>query len=98
VVSRGELIEIGERFRLPDLMTSTGARLREVGTTNRTTVADYADAVGLDTGFVLKVHPSNYLISGFTASVDVASFAGLGHPGGVRHRVRPAHPAPTAAR
>jgi len=80
VVSRGELIEIGDRFRLPDLMASTGARLREVGTTNRTTVADYADAIGPDTGFVLKVHPSNYLISGFTASVDVASLAGLGQP------------------
>ena len=80
VVSRGELIEIGDRFRLPDLMASTGARLREVGTTNRTTVADYAGAIGPDTGFVLKVHPSNYLISGFTASVDVASLASLGPP------------------
>ncbi len=80
VVSRGELIEIGDRFRLPDLMASTGARLREVGTTNRTTVADYAGAIGPDTGFVLKVHPSNYLVSGFTASADVASLASLGPP------------------
>jgi L-seryl-tRNA(Ser) seleniumtransferase len=80
VVSRGELIEIGDRFRLPDLMASTGARLVEVGTTNRTTVADYAAAVGPDTAFLLKVHPSNYLISGFTAAADVASLASLGPP------------------
>ncbi len=80
VVSRGELIEIGDRFRLPDLLTSTGARLREVGTTNRTTVGDYADAIGPQTGFVLKVHPSNYRIEGFTATADVASLAGLGPP------------------
>jgi L-seryl-tRNA(Ser) seleniumtransferase len=75
VVSRGELIEIGDRFRLPDLLSSTGARLREVGTTNRTSVADYADAIGPGTGFVLKVHPSNYRIEGFTAAADVASVA-----------------------
>ncbi len=80
VVSRGELIEIGDRFRLPDLMVSTGARLREVGTTNRTTVADYAEAIGPDTAFILKVHPSNYRIDGFTAAADVASLAELGRP------------------
>jgi L-seryl-tRNA(Ser) seleniumtransferase len=80
VVSRGELIEIGDRFRLPDLLESTGARLREVGTTNRTAVADYADAIGPHTAFILKVHPSNYLISGFTAQAGVADLAQLGVP------------------
>ncbi|MFE0593776.1 L-seryl-tRNA(Sec) selenium transferase [Micromonospora echinospora] len=80
VVSRGELVEIGDGFRLPDLLVSTGARLREVGTTNRTSVADYAAAVGPETGFVLKVHPSNFVVSGFTASVPVAQLASLGVP------------------
>jgi len=80
VVSRGELIEIGDRFRLPDLLTSTGATITEVGTTNRTTVADYAAAIGERTAFVLKVHPSNYRIEGFTSSASVAELAGLGVP------------------
>ncbi len=80
IISRGELIEIGDRFRLPDLLTSTGAALREVGTTNRTTVADYKAAVGDRTGFVLKVHPSNYRIEGFTASATVSELAALGVP------------------
>ncbi len=80
VISRGELIEIGDGFRLPDLLESTGARMREVGTTNRTTAADYAAAIGPATGFVLKVHPSNYRIEGFTASASVADLAGLGVP------------------
>ena len=78
IVSRGELIEIGDRFRLPDLLQSTGARIREVGTTNRTALADYQRAIGPDTGFILKVHPSNYVIAGFTASVGVGELAGLG--------------------
>ena len=78
VVSRGELIEIGDGFRLPDLLQSTGARIREVGTTNRTALADYQRAVGPDTGFILKVHPSNYLIEGFTSSVGVGDLASLG--------------------
>ena len=80
VISRGELIEIGDGFRLPELLESTGARIREVGTTNRTTVADYAAAIGPATAFVLKVHPSNYRIEGFTASAAVADLAGLGVP------------------
>jgi L-seryl-tRNA(Ser) seleniumtransferase len=80
VVSRGELIEIGDAFRLPDLLESTGATIREVGTTNRTTLRDYAAALGPQTAFVLKVHPSNYRIEGFTASVSVAELAGLSVP------------------
>ncbi len=78
IVSRGELIEIGDGFRLPDLLQSTGARIREVGTTNRTSFADYQRAICADTAFILKVHPSNYLIEGFTASVSVGELAGLG--------------------
>ena len=73
MISRGELVEIGDGFRLPDLLASTGARLREVGTTNRTTAADYAEAVGPETGFVLKVHPSNFRVEGFTAQAAVAT-------------------------
>ncbi|MBY8874965.1 L-seryl-tRNA(Sec) selenium transferase [Micromonospora sp. PLK6-60] len=80
VVSRGELVEIGDGFRLPDLLASTGARLREVGTTNRTTLDDYAAAIGPRTGFVLKVHPSNFLVTGFTSAVPVRRLATLGVP------------------
>ena len=80
VVSRGELIEIGDGFRLPDLLESTGARIREVGTTNRTTAADYAAAIGPQTAFVLKVHPSNYRIEGFTSAASVADLAALSVP------------------
>lgn len=80
VVSRGELVEIGDGFRLPDLLASTGARLREVGTTNRTAPADYAEAVGPDTAFVLKVHPSNFRVTGFTSDVGVAELSRLGVP------------------
>ncbi|MCE7002555.1 L-seryl-tRNA(Sec) selenium transferase [Kibdelosporangium philippinense] len=80
VISRGELVEIGDGFRIPELLASTGARLREVGTTNRTSPRDYQDAVTEQTGFVLKVHPSNFKIAGFTADVPVSSLAGLGIP------------------
>ncbi|WP_320781395.1 L-seryl-tRNA(Sec) selenium transferase, partial [Streptomyces sp. CRN 30] len=80
VVSRGEMVEIGDGFRLPDLLVSTGARLREVGTTNRTTLADYAAAVTAETGFVLKVHPSNFRVTGFTRDVGVADLSRLGVP------------------
>lgn len=80
VVSRGELVEIGDGFRLPDLMASTGARLREVGTTNRTRLADYAEAVGPRTGAIVKIHPSNFRVEGFTGGVDTADLSGLGPP------------------
>lgn len=80
VVSRGELVEIGDGFRIPDLLTSTAATLREVGTTNRTTLADYEEAVGPETGFVLKVHPSNFVVTGFTSTVPVEALAALGAP------------------
>jgi L-seryl-tRNA(Ser) seleniumtransferase len=78
IISRGELIEIGDRFRLPDLLTSTGARLKEVGTTNRTSVDDYQQAITGDTGFILKVHPSNYRVEGFTSEATVRELAPLG--------------------
>ncbi|MEU0037878.1 L-seryl-tRNA(Sec) selenium transferase, partial [Streptomyces sp. NPDC006333] len=80
IVGRGEMVEIGDGFRLPDLLESTGARLREVGTTNRTTPADYAAALGPDTGFILKVHPSNFRVMGFTREASVAELAPLGVP------------------
>ncbi|WP_460844941.1 L-seryl-tRNA(Sec) selenium transferase [Nocardioides ultimimeridianus] len=72
VISRGELVEIGAGFRLPDLIASTGARLREVGTTNRTHLGDYLAAIGPETGCVLKVHPSNFRVEGFTSEVSLA--------------------------
>ena len=75
VIARGELVEIGDGFRIPDLLVSTGARLREVGTTNRASLADYTAALGPDTGAVLKVHPSNFVVRGFTRSVEVAELA-----------------------
>ena len=80
VVSRGELIEIGDGFRLPDLIQSTGARLREVGTTNRTALEDYEHAIRPETAFVLKVHPSNFVVRGFTSAVPTRELARLGVP------------------
>jgi L-seryl-tRNA(Ser) seleniumtransferase len=80
VVSRGELVEIGDGFRIADLLESTGAHLREVGATNRTTLADYASGIGPQTGCVLKVHPSNFRITGFASDVAVRDLSTLTAP------------------
>jgi L-seryl-tRNA(Ser) seleniumtransferase len=80
ILSRGEMVEIGDGFRIPELLASTGSVLREVGATNRTSLSDYRDAIGPDTGFVLKVHPSNFQITGFTSAVEVAELAKLDVP------------------
>ncbi|MDT5060002.1 MAG: L-seryl-tRNA(Ser) seleniumtransferase [Acidobacteriota bacterium] len=83
IVSRGELVEIGGDFRVPDVMSSSGTRLREVGTTNRTRLADYSRAMTESTRLVMRVHPSNYRIVGFTATPTLAELAHLAHEAGL---------------
>jgi L-seryl-tRNA(Ser) seleniumtransferase len=79
IVSRGELVEIGGDFRVPDVLTQSGATLREVGTTNRTKAADYEKAITPKSRVILRVHPSNYRIVGFTAAPSVLELAALAH-------------------
>ena len=83
LVSRGELVEIGGSFRIPEMIERAGARLVEVGATNRTRIADYRSALGERTGLLLKVHPANFRIEGFTESVSVEELAELGRESGV---------------
>lgn len=83
VISRGQLIEIGGSFRLPDVFRQAGVLLQEVGTTNRTRLADYAGALGPETAALLRVHSSNYRITGFCESVDIAELVGLGRERGL---------------
>ena len=77
IVSRGQLVEIGGSFRLPEIIEASGARLVEVGTTNKTRLADYARAIGPETAALLRVHPSNYRVVGFTEEAPLAGLAGL---------------------
>ena len=83
VVSRGELIEIGDGFRIPDIMQRSGAVLREVGTTNRTRIEDYRDAITERTRLLLRVHPSNFRIEGFTARPELSELVALGKERGI---------------
>src|SRR3989449_1209467 len=78
IVSRGELVEIGGGFRVPDVMAQSGALLREVGTTNKTRAADYAAAVGDRTALILRVHPSNFRVEGFTERPEGAELVAIG--------------------
>src|SRR5207248_9171280 len=83
IVSRGQAVEIGGGFRIPAIMQESGAKLIEVGTTDRTRVADYAAALSVRTAAILRVHASNFRIVGFTEAVDVASLAALATAHGV---------------
>ncbi|MGC8492199.1 MAG: L-seryl-tRNA(Sec) selenium transferase [Syntrophobacteraceae bacterium] len=83
VVSRGQLVEIGGSFRIPDVMSASGAILKEVGTTNRTHLKDYVAAIGEQTAMLMKVHTSNYRIVGFTREVSLEELAALGHEHGL---------------
>lgn len=83
IVSRGELIEIGDGFRIPDILRSSGALLREVGTTNRTSIQDYREAINDRTRLLLRVHPSNFRIQGFTSKPEPRALASLGKERGV---------------
>jgi L-seryl-tRNA(Ser) seleniumtransferase len=83
VVSRGQLVEIGDSFRIPDVMLRAGGRLREVGTTNRTHLADYEAVIGPETALILRVHRSNFQILGFTADVDLPDLVALGRRRGL---------------
>lgn len=83
IISRGEMVEIGGDFRVPDVLSQSGAKLREVGTTNRTKLADYENAINQHTRLILRVHPSNYRIVGFTATPSIESLVDLAHRRGI---------------
>jgi L-seryl-tRNA(Ser) seleniumtransferase len=83
VISRGELVEIGGSFRVPEILERSGARLREVGTTNKTRLTDYASVIGPETGAILRVHPSNFRVVGFTESAATEDLVRLGRERGI---------------